>query len=138
MRRRPPRSTRTESPFPDEPRFRSRASRTGKPGADHLRHRGRDVRTGIGGPGVVGILHGGKPGPRIGIRADMDALPVTERGDLPFASKVTTQYRGQTTGVMHACGHDTHTAVLMGVAQALAGPRTDLPGEVMEHGRAHV
>jgi len=113
------------------PELGNRETRTSKLVADHLRKLGMQVRTGIGGTGVVGILRGGKPGPRIGLRADMDALPVTERGDLPFASKVTTQYRGQTTGVMHACGHDTHTAVLMGVAQALAGMRTDLPGEVM-------
>ncbi|PIQ36638.1 MAG: N-acyl-L-amino acid amidohydrolase [Lysobacterales bacterium CG17_big_fil_post_rev_8_21_14_2_50_64_11] len=113
------------------PELGNRETRTSKLVADHLRKLAMDVRTGIGGTGVVGILRGGKPGPRIALRADMDALPVTERGDLPFASKVTTQYRGQTTGVMHACGHDTHTAVLMGVAKALAGMRKDLPGEVM-------
>src|SRR3546814_16184629 len=108
MMPRPPRSTRTDTLFPYTSLFRSRETRTGKLVADNLRKLGLDVRTGIGGTGVVGILHGGKPGPRIGIRADMDALPVTERGGLPFASKVTTQYRGQTTGVMHSCGHDTH------------------------------
>ncbi|PIX61016.1 MAG: amidohydrolase [Lysobacterales bacterium CG_4_10_14_3_um_filter_64_11] len=113
------------------PELGNRETRTSKLVADHLRKLAMDVRTGIGGTGVVGILRGGKPGPRIALRADMDALPVTERGDLPFASKITTQYRGQTTGVMHACGHDTHTAVLMGVAKALAGMRKDLPGEVM-------
>jgi amidohydrolase len=81
---------------------------------------------------VVAVLRGGGgPGPRIALRADMDALPVTERNDLPFRSTVTTEYRGQTTGVMHACGHDAHTAILMGVAEALAGARDTLPGEVM-------
>jgi len=113
------------------PELGNRETRTSKLVADHLRSLGMEVRTGIGATGVVGILRGGKPGPRIGLRADMDALPVGERGDLPFASKVTTQYRGETVGVMHACGHDTHTAILMGVAKALAAMRKELPGEVM-------
>lgn len=113
------------------PELGNRETRTSKLVADHLRLLGMEVRTGIGATGVVGILRGGKPGPRIGLRADMDALPVSERGDLPFASKVTTQYRGETVGVMHACGHDTHTAILMGVAKALAAMRKELPGEVM-------
>lgn len=113
------------------PELGNRETRTSQLVADHLRALGMEVRTGVGATGVVGILRGGRPGPRIGLRADMDALPVTERGDLSFASKVTTQYRGEAVGVMHACGHDTHTAMLMGVAKALAAMRKDLPGEVM-------
>lgn len=113
------------------PELGNREFRTAKLVADHLRGLGMEVRTGIAHTGVVAILKGGKPGPRLALRADMDALPVTERIDLPFASKVTTEYRGQVTGVMHACGHDAHTAILMGVAQALASVRESLPGEVM-------
>src|SRR5690606_34299700 len=98
----------------------------------HLRALGlEDVRTGIATTGVTAVLRGGKPGPRIALRADMDALPVTERTDLPFASKVTTSFRGETTGVMHACGHDAHTGILMGVAEALAANRDQLAGEVL-------
>ncbi|RZA24121.1 MAG: amidohydrolase, partial [Lysobacteraceae bacterium] len=81
--------------------------------------------------GVTAILKGGKPGPRIAIRADMDALPVTEQSGLPFASRVTGEYRGQPVGIMHACGHDAHVAILMGVASALAAMKDELPGEVM-------
>lgn len=113
------------------PELGNREFRTSERVAAHLQKLGLEVRTGIGGTGVVGILRGGRPGPRIGLRADMDALPVSERGDLPFASKVRSTYNGQDTGVMHACGHDAHTAVLMGVAQALAGMRAELPGAVM-------
>ncbi len=99
--------------------------------ADQLRALGLEPRTGIAKTGVVAILKGGKPGPRIAIRADMDALPVTERTGLPFASKATSQYRGQPVGVMHACGHDAHVAMLLGVASALAAMKNELPGEVM-------
>ena len=113
------------------PELGNREFRTAELVAGHLRALGLEVRTEIGHTGVVGILRGGKPGPRIALRADMDALPVTEQVDLPFASKVTTEFRGQTTGVMHACGHDAHVAILMGVAEALAGMRDDLTGEVM-------
>lgn len=113
------------------PELGNRETRTSQLVAAHLRALGMQVRTGVGATGVVGILRGGKPGPRIALRADMDALPVTERGDLPFASHAVAQYRGEAVGVMHACGHDTHTAMLMGVAKALAGLRKDLPGEVM-------
>ncbi len=80
--------------------------------------------------GVVGILRGGKPGPVIALRADMDALPVTERTPVPFASKVKTTYNGQETGVMHACGHDAHVAILMGVAEILSGMKKDIKGTV--------
>lgn len=113
------------------PELGNREFETARKVAGHLRALGIETRTGIAHTGVVGILRGGLPGPRIALRADMDALPVTERVDLPFASKVTTEYRGQTVGVMHACGHDTHVAILMGVAEALASVRESLPGEVM-------
>ncbi len=113
------------------PELGNREFRTAKLVAEHLRALGMEVRTEVAHTGVVGILRSGKPGPRIALRADMDALPVTERTDVPFASKVTTEFRGQTTGVMHACGHDAHVAILMGVAEALAGQRDELSGEVM-------
>lgn len=113
------------------PELGNREFRTAALVAEHLRGLGMEVRTGIAHTGVTGRLRGGRPGPRIALRADMDALPVTERVDLPFASRVTTEYAGQTTGVMHACGHDAHVAILMGVAEALAGMREDLPGEVL-------
>jgi amidohydrolase len=87
------------------------------------------VRTGIAHTGVVGLLNG-KPGPVIALRADMDALPVTERTGLPFASKVKAMWMGQETGVMHACGHDGHVAILMGVAEVLAGMKERVPGAV--------
>jgi amidohydrolase len=105
--------------------------RTAKLVADQLRALGLQPRTGIAQTGVTAILKGGKPGPRIALRADMDALPVTEQTGLPFASKVTSDYRGQPVGVMHACGHDAHVAILLGVASALAAMKDELPGEVM-------
>ncbi len=98
--------------------------------AAHLRALGIEVKTGVGGHGVVGVLRGGKPGPVVALRADMDALPVEELVDLPFKSKVRGTYRGQSVGVMHACGHDNHVAVLMGAAEVLAGMRASLPGTV--------
>jgi amidohydrolase len=104
--------------------------RTAKMIADHLRSLGIEVTEGVAVTGVVGILKGGKPGPTVALRADMDALPVTERVDLPFKSTVTTTYNGQETGVMHACGHDTHVAILMGVAEVLAGMKNELQGNV--------
>ena len=105
--------------------------RTAKIVADHLKSLGLEVRTGVAKTGVIGILRGGKPGPVVALRADMDALPVTEQVDVPFRSVVTTTYRGQETGVMHACGHDSHTALLMGTATALASIRKELPGTVV-------
>lgn len=99
--------------------------------AAHLRALGMDVRTGVGGHGVVGVLRGGRPGRVVALRADMDGLPVTEQVDLPFRSRVTTTYRGQTVGVMHACGHDNHVAALMGAAEVLAGMKAQLPGTVV-------
>jgi amidohydrolase len=104
--------------------------RTAKMIADHLRSLGIEVTEGVAVTGVVGVLKGGKPGPTVALRADMDALPVTERVDLPFKSTVTTTYNGQETGVMHACGHDTHVAILMGVAEVLAGMKNELQGNV--------
>lgn len=104
--------------------------RTAKKVADHLRGLGIEVTEGVAVTGVVGILRGGKPGPMVALRADMDALPVTERADLPFKSEVKTIYNGQEIGVMHACGHDTHVAILMGVAEVLAGMKNDLQGDV--------
>ncbi|MBS7458134.1 amidohydrolase [Coralloluteibacterium stylophorae] len=115
----------------EHPELSNRETRTAALVAAHLRELGLEPTTGIAHHGVTAVLKGGRPGPRIALRADMDALPVTERVDLPFASKVTTTYRGQETGVMHACGHDAHTAILMGVAEALVGMREDLPGEVL-------
>lgn len=97
--------------------------------AEHLKSLGMEVRTGVAHTGVVGVLRGGE-GPVIALRADMDALPVTEEVDLPFASKVTATYNGEEVGVMHACGHDNHVAILMGVAEILAGMGEQLPGTV--------
>lgn len=114
----------------EHPELSGSEVRTAKLVADHLRALGIEVRTGVGGHGVVGVLKGGKPGPVVALRADMDALPVAEMVDLPFKSKATGTYRGQTVGVMHACGHDTHTAMLMGVAEILAGMKAQLPGTV--------
>lgn len=104
--------------------------RTAKLIASHLRSLGIEVKEGVGKTGVVGILRGAKPGPCIGLRADMDGLPVVERVDLPFASKVKSTYNGQEVGVMHACGHDTHVAILMSVAEILSGMKNELKGTV--------
>jgi len=105
--------------------------RTAKLVADHLRSLGLEVRTNVGGNGVVAVLRGGRPGPVVGLRAEMDALPVTEQVDLPFKSIVRTTYNGVETGVMHACGHDMHVAILMGTAEVLAGMKAELPGTVV-------
>jgi amidohydrolase len=98
--------------------------------AEHLKKLGIEVQTGVAKTGVVGLLKTGKPGPVIALRADMDALPVTERNSLPFASKERTVFNGQETGVMHACGHDTHVAILMAVAEILSKNKSDLKGTV--------
>ena len=98
--------------------------------AAHLRRLGIEVQTGVGGHGVVGVLKGGRPGPVVALRADMDALPVTELADVPYKSTVRTVYNGVETGVMHACGHDMHVAILMGVAEVLSGMRAQLQGSV--------
>lgn len=112
------------------PELGNREFRTAQLVADHLRELGIEVQTEVAHTGVVGLLRGGRPGPVVLLRADMDGLPVTERVDLPFASKVRAEYNGQQVGVMHACGHDTHVAILMGVAEVLAGLRAELPGTV--------
>ncbi len=117
--------------FHQHPELSNREERTSAKVAEQLRAMGLKPKTGIAHHGVVAIIKGGKPGPRIALRADMDALPVTEQTGLPFASKATSTYRGETVGVMHACGHDAHTATLLGVAEALVKMRENLPGEVM-------
>lgn len=113
------------------PELGNREFRTSAKVAEHLRRLGLEVRTGMAHTGVVATLTGGLPGPTILLRADMDALPVTERTDVPFRSTATGEFRGRTVGVMHACGHDAHTAMLMGVAQVLAGLRERLPGKIL-------
>ncbi len=117
--------------FHQHPELGAAEVRTAGIVAAHLRSLGLDVRTGIAATGVAAVIRGGKPGPKIALRADMDALPVTEETGLPFASKVRTSYRGQDVGVMHACGHDAHTAILMGVAELLAAGREELAGDVL-------
>ncbi|MES2880744.1 MAG: amidohydrolase, partial [Bacteroidota bacterium] len=112
------------------PELGNREFRTSKLIASHLRSLGIEVKEGVAHTGVVGLLKGAKPGPVVALRADMDGLPVTERVPLPFASKEKTQYNGQEVGVMHACGHDTHVAMLMSVAEILAGMKNDLSGTV--------
>src|SRR5436309_3828995 len=114
----------------EHPELSNHETRTAELVAQHLRSLGLEVRTGVAHTGVIGVLRGAKPGPVVALRADMDALPVTEEVDVPFASRVRTTYNGQEVGVMHACGHDAHTAILMGVAEVLAGMRDDLPGTV--------
>lgn len=99
--------------------------------ADYFRRLGLEVRTGYSVTGVLGILKGGRPGPVVAMRADMDALPIAEETGLPFASRVRTVYEGRETGLMHACGHDIHTTVLLGVAAALSAVRQELPGTVL-------
>ncbi|RJG21405.1 amidohydrolase [Massilia cavernae] len=113
------------------PELGDQEHRTAKLVADHLRQLGLEVRTGIGRTGVVGILKGGKPGKTVALRADMDALPVKEPAGLPFASKAKGIYQGAEVDVMHACGHDAHTAMLMATATVLAGMRESLAGNVM-------
>jgi amidohydrolase len=112
------------------PELGNREVRTAAMVAKHLESLGIEVQTNVGVTGVVGILKGGKPGPVVALRADMDALPVEEKNGLPYASKVTTMYNGVETSVMHACGHDAHVAILMGTAEVLAGMRADLKGTV--------
>ncbi len=117
--------------FHAHPELGNREFRTAGIVAEHLRALSFDqVQTGVAHTGVVGLLVGGLPGPVVALRADMDALPVAEEVDLPFASKVRTQWNGETVGVMHACGHDAHVAILMGVAEVLAGLRSSLRGSI--------
>ncbi len=110
------------------PELSNRETKTAAYIAAHLKSLGLEVQTGVAKTGVIGILNTGKPGPVIGLRADMDALPVIEKNDLPFASKEKTIYNGQETGVMHACGHDSHVAILMGAAEILSKNKKDLKG----------
>ena len=112
------------------PELGNREFRTSGIVAEHLKALGLEVQSGVAHTGIVALLKGGKPGPVVALRADMDALPVTEEVDLPFASKVKTTWAGKETGVMHACGHDTHVAIMMGVAEALSKVRDRLPGTV--------
>lgn len=112
------------------PELGNREFRTAELVATHLRSLGMEVTTGVAHTGVVAVLKGGRPGPSIALRADMDALPVTEMNDLPFRSLATTEYNGQTVGVMHACGHDTHVAILMATAEVLAKHKNLIRGTV--------
>lgn len=114
----------------EHPELSFEEKRTSALVADHLRKLGLEVQAPVGRTGVVGILRGGKPGPVVALRADMDGLPVTELVDLPFKSKVRTQWQGQEVGVMHACGHDNHVAILMGAAEVLAGMKAQIPGTI--------
>ncbi|HEX8638416.1 MAG TPA: amidohydrolase, partial [Pyrinomonadaceae bacterium] len=113
------------------PELSNRETKTAKYVEDHLRRLGLEVRTGIAKTGVVGILKGALPGATVGLRADMDGLPVTERNSLPYASKETAEYNGQKVGVMHACGHDTHVAMLLGAAEVLNGMKSKIRGTVV-------
>ncbi len=113
------------------PELSNREFKTAEKVASHLKSLGMDVETGIAHTGVVGLLKGAQPGPTIAIRADMDALPVTEEVDIPFASKATSTYRGETVGVMHACGHDAHVAILMAIAESFSKMKDDLKGNIV-------
>ena len=115
----------------EHPELGNREFRTSNKVKVHLEGLGIKVESGIAYTGVVGLIEGGKPGPTIALRADMDALPVEEKTGLPFASKVRTKYLGNDVGVMHACGHDAHVAILMGVAEFLAKNKSELKGNVM-------
>jgi amidohydrolase len=113
------------------PELSNRETRTGELVARELRRLGMEVRTGVAHTGVIGILHGARPGPVVAVRADMDALPVTEQSDLPFRSISKAQYLGRETGVSHACGHDIHVAAGLGVANVLAGLKDRVAGTVV-------
>ena len=116
--------------FHKNPELGNRETRTSKIIADELKKLGFEVTTGVATTGVVGVLRGGRPGPVVALRSDMDALPVTEQVDLPFKSTAKAMWNGQETGVMHACGHDNHIAILLGTATALARMKDRLPGTV--------
>ena len=117
--------------FHENPELSNREFKTAERIAEELKLLGLDPQTGIASTGVVAFIEGGKPGPLIALRADIDALPVEEKVDLPFASKARGTYRGNEVGVMHACGHDTHIAMLLGAAKALVGMREELAGSVL-------
>lgn len=116
--------------FHENPELSNREFKTAEKIAKHLKSLGLEVQTGVAKTGVVGILKGDNSGKVVALRADIDALPVTERNELPFKSKVTTDFLGTNTGVMHACGHDTHTAILMGVAEILSKNKDKINGTV--------
>lgn len=116
--------------FHQNPELGNREFRTSRIVAEHLKKLGLEVKENVAKTGVVGILRGGRPGPCIALRADMDALPIVENPNLSNASKVKAEYNGQQVGVMHACGHDTHVAMLMSVAEVLAGIKSELSGTV--------
>ncbi|MFD2245973.1 amidohydrolase [Pontibacter ruber] len=116
--------------FHKYPELGNKETKTAEKIAKHLKSLGMEVQTGVAKTGVVGILKGGKPGPVVALRADIDGLPVTERANLPFASKEKSTYNGQDVGVMHACGHDTHIAMLLGTAEVLSSMKNDLKGTV--------
>ncbi len=116
--------------FHQHPELGNRETRTASIIAKHLESLGMEVKTGVAKTGVIGILRGTQPGPVIALRADMDGLPVLEKNDLPFASKETSTFNGATVPVMHACGHDTHVAIQMGVAEILASMKNELKGTV--------
>ena len=113
------------------PELSNREVKTADFVAKKLRSLGLEVKTGLGHTGVAALLKGGKPGRTVALRADMDALPVTEQTDVPFKSKITSEFRGEKVGVMHACGHDSHVAILLGVAEALSKMKATLPGQVL-------
>jgi len=114
----------------ENPELSNREFKTAEYIANHLKSLGIPVQMNVAKTGVVGLLKGGKPGKVVALRADMDALPVTERNNLPFKSTVTSTYNGKKTGVMHACGHDSHVAILMGVAEVLSQMKGDIRGTV--------
>src|SRR5215831_9130722 len=116
--------------FHQSPELSNRESQTGAFIAEYLKSLGMEVQYPVAKTGVLGLLKTGKPGPVVALRADMDALPITERNSLPFASNVKTNFNGQETGVMHACGHDAHMAMLMAVAKILSEDKKDLKGMV--------
>ncbi|MRH99597.1 amidohydrolase [Kriegella sp. EG-1] len=116
--------------FHEHPELSNREFKTAEKIANHLEALGIEVQKGVAHTGVVGLLKGNKPGKVVALRADIDALPVTERNDLPFKSTVTTEFRGEKVGVMHACGHDTHTAILMGVAEILSKHKDKIKGTI--------
>src|SRR5690349_7032979 len=113
------------------PELSNRETKTAELVAAHLKSLGLEPKTGIAKTGVVALLKGGKPGPLIAVRADMDALPVIEQTDLPFKSTRKDNFLGQEVGVAHACGHDIHTSVQLGVVSVLAGMKEDLPGSIL-------
>lgn len=112
------------------PELSNREFKTAEKIAKHLKSLGIEVQTGVAKTGVIGLLKGDQPGKVVALRADIDALPVTERNDLPFKSNVKSEFLGKSVGVMHACGHDTHTAILMGVAEVLSKNKDKIKGSV--------